>query len=240
MVVLAYAPMTSTRSQAWDASYEKRENHLFWPNEEVVRFLARYVRRRIAPDEWVDIMDLDSAGGAQPRLLDLGCGIGRHLVLAHNLGFEGHGIDFSPTAIAKAQDWLGELSPALAERAIVGDVRALPWDPEFFKVVISAGVLDSMPHDVAVAATREVHRVLSPGGYFYCDLIAFDERWREPSDFEVEDGYEAGTVQSYFDKARIESLFEPLFSVVDRTLITWRSDLDDPGSGRWYLVLRKS
>ena len=106
--------------------------------------------------------------------------------------------------------------------------------------MISAGVLDSMPHDVAIAATREAHRVLVPGGYFYCDLIAFDDRWGEPTDFEVPDGFEGGTVQSYFDAARIRSLFEPLFSVVDRTLITWRADLDDPGSGRWYLVLRKT
>ncbi len=30
----------------WDKSYENKDNYLFYPNEEVIRFLNKYIERR--------------------------------------------------------------------------------------------------------------------------------------------------------------------------------------------------
>jgi hypothetical protein len=40
---------------AWNSSYERRENYLVWPSGEVVKFFARHLRRRIGVDEIVDV-----------------------------------------------------------------------------------------------------------------------------------------------------------------------------------------
>ena len=168
--------INDARSGAWDASYDRLENHLFWPAEEIVRFMSRFVRRRVAPHAFTDVMQFPDGTGDPPRLLDLGCGIGRHMVFAHEVGLDPFGIDLSRSAIDKARAWLAELSPRLAEQAVVGDVRDLSWADGCFSVVVSHGVLDSMPFEVARGASREVKRVLAPGGYFYCDVVASDAR----------------------------------------------------------------
>ncbi len=200
--------------------------------------MARYVRRRVGPHEFIDLVPLVGPDGATARVLDLGCGLGRHIVLAHELGLDGYGIDVSARAIEKARAWLAEISPRLPDHAIVGDVRELPWPNAHFSVVISHGVLDSMPFTFAAAAAREVHRVLEPGGYFYCDLIAPDAP-SGAAEIDVSGAFEAGTVQSYFTEERIADLVGSLFDVVDQIHIRTRHLPARRTTCRWHLVLRR-
>jgi SAM-dependent methyltransferase len=220
---------------AWDQSYARLENHLFWPTEEIVRFLSRHVRRRVAADEYVDVLD---ALARSRRLLDLGCGLGRHVALAHEIGLSGYGIDVSETAIAKGREWLGTIAPELPDRLVAGDVRELPWPDRFFSVVVSHGVLDSMPFDIARAAVEECHRTLVEGGVMYADVIAFDGRTTEPGEILVDTGFEAGTVQSYFDERRLDSLVADRFSIIRRVLVTHADRDAGTRSGRWHVELR--
>jgi SAM-dependent methyltransferase len=226
--------------RAWEASYGRLENHLFWPHEEVVRFMSRHVRRRIGPSEYVDVL---ADMGPAPRLLDLGCGIARHVVFAEQMGFEGYGLDHSTTAIAKAREWLAHEHPSAVERVVVGDVRRLPWPSGYFAAAVSHGVLDSMAFDLALRAVDEVRRVLMPSGLFYCDLVHADGHSKSLGEAEetlVEDDFERGTVQSYFDEQRLKKLFAGRLEVVEQTLVTHRSALDGQGSSRWHLVLRRA
>jgi len=39
----------------------------------------------------------------QARVLDLGCGVGRHLVYLSSQGFEMHGLDLSPAGVERCQ-----------------------------------------------------------------------------------------------------------------------------------------
>jgi SAM-dependent methyltransferase len=227
--------MSTARRQAWEDSYARLENHLFWPCEEVVRFISRYVRRRIGPHQFADPPDGPAAHA--PRALDLGCGIGRHLRLLNEFELEPFGIDLSATAIAKAREWLGDV----AANTAVGTIADLPWDDAFFGLVVSHAVLDSVPFGLASAAVREAERVLAPGGYLYCDLIAFDER--RPSDrleIQVDTEFERGTIQSYFDEARLSELLPSGLELVERTLVTRQTPPYDAPSGRWHVVARKS
>ena len=68
------AVLKKEKTDEWNDSFLRRENFLFYPQEEVVRFIAKYVRKRRGYD--------DVTVGLAPkplRVLDLGCGIGRHL-----------------------------------------------------------------------------------------------------------------------------------------------------------------
>jgi SAM-dependent methyltransferase len=92
--------------------------------------------------------------GDSDRLLDLACGAGLALELAAVRGAACAGIDASPRLVAVARD----RNPEGDIR--VGDMAALPWDPDSFDVVTSfRGIWGTTP-----GAVEEAHRVLVPGG----------------------------------------------------------------------------
>lgn len=88
------------------------------------------------------------------RLLDVACGSGLALELAHLRGALCSGIDASARLIAVAND----RNPSADLR--VGDMHALPWADASFDVVTSfRGVWGT-----TAAAVAEIERVLVPGG----------------------------------------------------------------------------
>lgn len=88
------------------------------------------------------------------RLLDVACGAGLALELAHLRGADCAGIDASPRLVTVARD----RNPDADIR--VGDMHALPWDGASFNVATSfRGIWGTTP-----AAVGEIYRVLVPGG----------------------------------------------------------------------------
>jgi len=89
------------------------------------------------------------------RCLEVGCGEGRLLAA---LGFAGKfAVELSTRAIRTARERTEAcVSVALAER--------LPFPSDFFDVITSVGVMEHFL-DIATAS-REIHRVLKPGGAY--------------------------------------------------------------------------
>jgi SAM-dependent methyltransferase len=227
----------SYHEEAWEKSYANRDNFTFYPSEEVIRFVSRYIRKRTGLSEFRDIHSLDHA----PRLLDLGCGIGSHVLFAYQTGLEVYGVDLSQTALAVATERAAQvgLPPDRLQQA---DIQHLPWPDGFFDYVISRAVLDSMHFEIARVAVSEVARLLSAHGLFYCDLISADDR--HPSDFSGEEivtgTLETGTVQSYFDVPKIQRLIEGHFVIRDASLITKTNLRTSGGDARYHIVLEKA
>ena len=95
----------------------------------------------------------------EDRVLDLACGWGRHLALLVGAGHHVTGVDFSHDLLRQVP--LPEPRPLAA-----ADMRALPLPDASFDVVLNLATslglfLDDEP---ALAALREVRRVLRPGG----------------------------------------------------------------------------
>lgn len=225
--------MTSLR-QEWDASYLRRENHVFVAADEVARFVSRYLRRRVGLDEVIDV-DGPAAGA---RVLDLGCGIGRHLVYGADMGLTMYGIDLSPVAVETAVRWLATRNgPAAADRLAVGDAGSLPWADGFFAHALSDSALDSMPFVVAQAAVGELVRVVTPGGLIYLSLI--DAGTGGVREEVVETVHEANTIQSYFDRDRIDELLGSGLETAQRLLVQTVDDLTGRVAGRWHVVARR-
>jgi SAM-dependent methyltransferase len=106
---------------------------------------------------------------AGDRLLDLGCGFGRHAYQAARLGAEVVALDAGPEEVRSVRDTLGAMADAGeldAERARVGAVQGdalrLPFATSSFDRVIASEVLEHIPDDQAAMA--ELARVLRPGG----------------------------------------------------------------------------
>ena len=53
--------MNNNKSE-WDKSYQKRDNFVFYPHEEVIRFVSKFIRKRVGLNEFLDAAP-DSAEG---------------------------------------------------------------------------------------------------------------------------------------------------------------------------------
>jgi SAM-dependent methyltransferase len=229
----------STLTSAWDSSYARSENHLFQPCDEMVRFVARYLRCRVGLNEVVDVLP----GAKAARVVDVGCGIGRNLVFGTVMGLEMYGNDLSAHAVALAQEWMiQKVGLAAKERIVACDICNLPWENHFFAHAVSDSALDSMPFEVAQAGVAEISRIVQPGGYFYCNLISGDESGREPNfcgEVVVDTQHERNTIQSYFNKVKIGRLLEPMFEIVSLQLHQIHDEKTGRRFGRWHVVSRR-
>jgi len=114
----------------------------------------------------VDFARLGLAAG--DRMLDLGCGGGRHAFEAHRRGAHVVALDRSSAETAGVAGMLGAMrqageAPAIAlGTAVGGDALALPFPEASFDRVVAAEVLEHVPDDRAAMA--ELARVLRPGG----------------------------------------------------------------------------
>jgi ubiquinone/menaquinone biosynthesis C-methylase UbiE len=102
------------------------------------------------------------------RLLDLGCGAGRHAFEAARRGAQVVALDTDSgelrqvAAVAAAMDEAGEIPAGGSIQTCAGDATAMPFPDGCFDFVIAAEVMEHIPADQA--AMQEVARVLRPGG----------------------------------------------------------------------------
>ncbi len=109
--------------------------------------------------------------GVRPgdRLLDLGCGFGRHAYQAARLGAEVVAFDAGADEVRNVQNTFGAMAEAgelsadtSRVGAVQGDALALPFADGSFDRVIASEVLEHIPDDRSAMA--ELARVLAPGG----------------------------------------------------------------------------
>jgi SAM-dependent methyltransferase len=108
--------------------------------------------------------------GLQPgdRVLDMGCGGGRHAFEMYRRGADVVAFDQDGDELAGVLDLFGAMReagevPSGAEADIKqGDARSLPFPDGEFDRVVAAEVLEHIPDDTA--AMTELTRVLRPGG----------------------------------------------------------------------------
>jgi SAM-dependent methyltransferase len=102
------------------------------------------------------------------RLLDLGCGAGRHAFEAARRGAEvvaldtDHGELQQVSAVAAAMAEAGEIQAPASLIGASGDATRMPFPDDSFDLVIAAEVLEHIPADQR--AINEISRVLRPGG----------------------------------------------------------------------------
>jgi SAM-dependent methyltransferase len=106
--------------------------------------------------------------GPGSRVIDVGCGAGRHSFEAYRRGADVIAFDQNAEELADVDTMLqamgqaGEAPESAKAQAVVGDALALPYPDGSFDSVIASEILEHIPDDVTAIA--ELARVLAPGG----------------------------------------------------------------------------
>ncbi|MBA3782031.1 methyltransferase domain-containing protein [Nocardioides sp. InS609-2] len=144
------------------------------------------------------------------RVLDMGCGAGRHAFEMYRRGADVIAFDQDADELAGVRDLFGAMKdagevPAGAEADVKeGDALQLPFADGEFDRIVAAEVLEHIPADIA--AIHEMVRVLRPGG----TLAVSVPRWLpEIINWKLSDDYHnvpGGHIRIYTDKELIDKV----------------------------------
>lgn len=137
-------------TERWEELHRQPRFRPRYPHEQVVRWAFRTIR------------PLDQGPA---RVLDFGCGAGRHALFLAAEGFDTHACDISRPAI-EALDEIAARRGLSITSQVAQDLSR--FEDGYFDAVVSFGVLYYMPYEQAVRTLAETLRILKPGGKFLC------------------------------------------------------------------------
>lgn len=150
------------------------------------------------------------------KILDLGCGTGRHLLFFSKKGFDMFGIDASSKGIEIAQEWLSEEGISV-ETNCCRIEHSFPYKDNFFDAIISIQVIHHNLMENILKTIKEIVRVLKKGGYIYITFPYlkknikndnWDLRKVEGNTFVPQKGKEKGLLHHFFSLKEIEVVFK--------------------------------
>lgn len=125
------------------------------------------------------------------RVLDAGCGVGRHLLPLADAGFQVWGVDREGSVLKLLQERLkGMAGRAAKALAVQADLRSLPFVGACFDLALSINVINHGDTRAFQEYCRELDRVLVPGGRLFIVVSPrkFGEQVLLPETRELEPG----------------------------------------------------
>lgn len=146
------------------------------------------------------------------RLLDLGCGVGRHAIFFAENGFEVDAIDLSESAVIQLNEFCE--NNGLKINTKIGDMADLPYESSSFDYLLAYHTIFHTDGTGIKKVISEIHRVLSNDGEVF---LTFNSKnnpdFHNPTNMKVDDntivkteGIEKDIPHYYVDEEEIKNL----------------------------------
>jgi ubiquinone/menaquinone biosynthesis C-methylase UbiE len=136
--------------ELWTKLHTESRYRPKYPAENVVQYIFRNFERN-----------------GKTKVLDLGCGAGRHIVFMGKENIVPYGVDYSSEGIKYTKDILkkegGQLSE-YAENMKVASLTDIPFENDMFDGIICYGALYYLRYEDIKKAVSEMNRVLKKNG----------------------------------------------------------------------------
>jgi len=186
----------------WDSIFRKEGHHFLEPHEDMERVMRLFERNGVR------------------RVLDIGCGSGRHTVLLAQRGFRVTGMDMSPEGLRLTRKWLRK--KRVRARLVQADFFE-PFDfaDAAFDGAIAVQTIHHGTHARIQACICEIARVVRPGGIVFVSVtVRSFRRWATrfetiaPRTYVPLDGPEAGVPHFVYTRALLRKDFAR-FKILD-------------------------
>lgn len=180
------------------------------------------------------------------KVLDLGCGRGRHTLLFAENGFETTGMDVSESAVESTQKLLADHGQKCVIKQ--ADMRQIPFEDESFDAVFSYLTLHHSDTKGVASALNEIYRILKPNGEVYFSLNSCASSSYKNNDFPSLDeftriktvaGPEEGEPHFYANEEILYSLLKPFQIIWVNHTNTLYHNGKKSGSWDYYVLAKK-
>jgi cyclopropane fatty-acyl-phospholipid synthase-like methyltransferase len=178
----------------WNELFLEEKNRWKDPHEKVVAIAAEWKQQGFN------------------KILDLGCGAGRHLILLAGEGFESYGLDNSENALQFSRHNLNE--KGLTADLKFSDMTRLPYDNATFDGLISTYVIHHQTLAGMMQTMSEIYRVMKVNGEIFITLQSiYGHRFKngfqvEHNTFIPELGEDAGIPHHFCDLMEVSILLQ--------------------------------
>lgn len=215
------------KSKTWEAAWRERHSHELWsvPDIEVVALLKTL------------------RGEGVERVLDLGFGLGRHVILFAREGFDTHGIEPTSSGFAYCEEWLK--AEGLHADIRTGEMTELPYGDGFFDFVLSWNVIYHGTLSRLRKALEEIRKVARKGGLVYLTMNSTRNKHYgqgteiEPDTFLNPMKMDGDLPHHYSDEGEVKALLEDWEVVRIEEREESLAGIIDPGSYHWMILARK-
>lgn len=178
------------------------------------------------------------------KILDLGCGTGRHTVYLANLGFQLTATDISEGGLKILRKKLKSQKIKNVELKHC-DMASLPFPDGYFDVILSIYVIYHATLDKIIKTIDEIYRVLKNGGIVVLNTLSTENprygtgKEIEPNTFLGTEGpyKETDVPHHFFSKDELLDLFSKF------EIITFNPRYKNPETGKktghWEIIARK-
>ncbi|MCB2310031.1 class I SAM-dependent methyltransferase [Clostridium tagluense] len=137
--------MNNDMQEKWEVLHSQSRFRPKYPSEQVVQFVFRNFKR-----------------DGNTKILDLGCGAGRHVYFMAMENIDTYGVDISREGITNTEKTLKHAG--LKARLTVGSVDVISFEDNYFDGILCYGVLYYCKKNEIEKAIDEIYRVLKIGG----------------------------------------------------------------------------
>ncbi len=190
------------KEEGWQKIFKERGVNVEEPHEDIPK-IAEYMKNK-----------------GIKRVLDLGCGSGRHVIYLAQKGFDVYGTDGASEGINLCKKWLKKLG-LRANLEVASFFKKFPFKSNFFDAVISTWAIHHGTEKQVKYCISEIERVLKSKGIIFIAITSTfkgrpveEKRKIESNTWIVTKGLEKGVPHHIFTKQMVLSYFKN-FEILD-------------------------